>query len=139
MSIALATRGYLTPPSSGGGSVSAPVLSNITPDVDEAPGQPGAFSSAFKLARLTPIEFDITNIAPGAQIAITVHYEDRNETYVALDVRGVWRWPFDVSGDNTIGDLTSEPVHVSMLPRGGWPPTVVSFEVAAAKATASGS
>ena len=106
----------------GGGSLFAPVLSNFVPAHDVTPGAPGAFSAVFSYARLTPIEFDITNIAVGAKISIAVKFGDRDETYVALDAAGNWRWPFDITGPgkNTIGELLSEPVHVTLLPRGGW-------------------
>lgn len=132
--LGLITRGYVAgvgPPGTGG--IASPTISNITPSEDIEPGEPGAFSASFKVARLTPIEFDLTNIPAGADITISVKYEDRNETYTALapGTGGVFTWPFDVQADNEIGLLSSEPVHVRMLPRGGWPPTVVSFVVAA--------
>jgi len=111
-----------------------PVLTNIDPDPSEPPGSPGAFSVDFRTARLTPIEFDITGV--GGEVSISVSFADRNEVYVALDVDGEWRWPFDVPADNVIGPLSPEPVHVRMLPRGGWPPCVVHFQVANTRASA---
>lgn len=106
-------------------------LSNITPDPFEPPGSPGAFSIDFRVARLQPISFDVAG-GNGAQISIEVSFGDRNETYVALDFDGVFRWPFDVPSQNTIGDLSSDPVHVTLLPRGGWPPTMIRMRVAIA-------
>lgn len=114
-----------------------PVLSNITPaPLPAQPGDAGAFSVDFRVARLTPIEFDVTQVASGANIAIIVLFGDRNESYTALDADGVWRWPWDVAADNVIGAVSLEPVHVRMLPRGGWPPTIVRFQVANARASA---
>lgn len=113
-----------------------PVLSSITPaPLPAQPGDAGAFSVDFRVARLTPIEFDVTQVASGANIAIIVLFGDRNESYTALDADGVWRWPWDVAADNVIGVTTLEPVHVRMLPRGGWPPTIVRFQVANARAS----
>lgn len=130
--LGLATRGYL---GGGGGSVTAPTIDNVTPAEELEPGEPGAFSLSFKTARLTPIEFDISDIPDGADVTISVKYADRNETYTALvaGTGGVFTWPFDVQADNAIGAIASEPVHVKMLPRGGWPNTRVAFTVAASK------
>lgn len=137
MSIGLATRGYIAQ-GAGGGALGTPIISNVTPEINAVPGSSGAFSATFRTARVTPIEFDITNIPSGARITISVHYENRNETLVALDfdssvVDADWVWPFDVEPDNSIGDLLAEPVHVTMLPRGGWPPTTITIKVAACK------
>jgi hypothetical protein len=106
----------------------APTISNITP-VRATPGAPGAFSTNYSVARATPIEWDLTNIVPGAGITITVKLGNRDETYTALGHDGEWLWPFDV--DSSIGDLSSEPVHVSLLPRDGWPPVPVDIKCAA--------
>lgn len=117
----------------GGGDVgplTAPVISNLSPTRATA-GTAGAFSADYSTARATPIEFDLTSIVPNANITISFKRADRDETYVALGHDGEWRWPFDT--ESTIGDLSSEPVHVSMLPRGGWPPVAIDFQVAAVK------
>lgn len=134
MSDALSTRGYVADASAILGA-GAPTISNVTPSEELEPGEPGAFSLSFRAARLTPIEFDIENIPTNADITISVKYDDRNETYSALlpGALGVFTWPFDVQADNEIGPLLSEPVHVRMLPRGGWPNTRVRFTVAASK------
>lgn len=136
MSLGLASRGYYgTRSGGGGGAISAPVISNITPAEETEAGEPGAFSATFKIARLTPIEFDITSIPTGADITISVQYDDRNEMYTALPsgTDGAFTWPFDVQEDNEIGLISSEPVHVRMLPRGGWPPARIRIVVAAAR------
>jgi hypothetical protein len=142
MSIALATRGYIAPTGGGGGGgptpLSTPEITNITPTAEIVAGAPGAFSATFRTARLTPIEFDISSLASGARVTIAVAYADRNEKYVALEADssttvGEWAWPFDIEPDNSIGDLASEPIHVTLLPRGGWPATTVEIKVAACK------
>ncbi len=102
-------------------------ISNLVPDLNANPGAPGAFSSVFATARLTPIEFDLTSIPADTTIVVVIKFQDRDETYVALDAAGDWRWPFDV--DSSIGDLDSEPVHVSILPRGGWRPGTIELIV----------
>lgn len=130
MTLALATRGYLG--SSGAGGATAPVISNITPTIEIEPGEPGAFSATFRTARLTPITFHLAELVDGVPITIAVKYENRNETYVARDVTGAWVWPFDVQANNTMSDIVDGEADVSMMPRGGWPPTVVEFKVAAA-------
>lgn len=129
--------GFVLGASSGGSAAAAgaPTLSNITPDPLESPGDPGAFSVDFRVARRTPISFDVDGNG-GAQIAINMSFADRNEVYVVLDFDGSFRWPFDVPSDNTIGDLDAEPVHVTLMPRGGWPPTVVRMQVATSIASA---
>lgn len=119
-----------------GGSFSAPTVTNIEPTPDTEPGEAGAFSIDFRVARLTPIEFDLTNIPAGARIGISIKWANRNETYLALDfdssaTEGDFVWPFDVQPSNSIGPLASEPVHVTLLPRGGWPPGVVTIKTAA--------
>lgn len=107
-------------------------ISNITPiDGEITPGEPGAFSASFRTARLTPITFDVSNIPDGYELTIAVKYENRNETYVARDAEGSWQWPFDVEANNTMADVVSNDSSVSMLPRGGWPPTRVEFKVSA--------
>jgi len=105
-------------------------IANITP-ARAAAGTPGAFSLDYSVARTTPIEFDLTGIDTGAQISITMKRADRDETYAILGLDGVWRWPFDAH--STIGDLAVEPVHVSLLPRDGWPPVALDFQVAQAR------
>lgn len=117
----------------GGGALTPPTISNITPN-GAVPGEPGAFTVIYSRARLTPITFDLTDIAAGSKITITVKFGNRSETYVALDADGQWRWPFDLEPNNSIGALGVEPVHVTLLPRGGWPSTSVTFQVAAVKA-----
>jgi hypothetical protein len=115
--IELSTEGLVV--ASGGNNL---VVSNITPADGVQPGAAGGFSADFSTARRTPLQFDITGIPSGAQIMILCKFSDRDETYVALDADGNWQWPFDVVGpdDNQIGSLTSEPVAVQILPRGGF-------------------
>jgi hypothetical protein len=127
MSDGLITRGYYSDEIVAD-PLSAPTISNLTPS-ELTPGTPGAFSATYSIARFTPIEFDLTDIASGAQISIVAKFANRNETYVVLHQDGSWRWPFDAH--STIGVLSSEPVHVSILPRDGWPPVPFEFHVAA--------
>ena len=126
MSLALNTSGHFVSSLDSGG---APVLSNITPAEETTPGAPGGFSSSFSIARVTPIEFDITGIPAGQGITIAVKLAGQMGTYHALDFDGEWLWPFD-DGNSTIGDLGTEPVHVALLPRGGWPPGTNEVETA---------
>jgi hypothetical protein len=102
---------------------------NFVPSESVTPGSAGGFSMSFKTARITPIEFDLTGVDPTKAVMITVAYANRNEAYTAREADNVMRWPFDVEPDNSIGDLSSEPVHVTMLPRGGWPPCDVEIKV----------
>lgn len=128
-SLGIATRGYY-----GGarGGLTAPVISDITPvDGEVTPGEPGAFSAIFNVARITPITFHLSGVT-GGEITIAVSYADRNEIYIARDVEGNWQWPFDVQADNTMSAVVGGECDVSMLPRGGWPPCVVEFKCAAA-------
>lgn len=110
------------------------IISNITPiDGDIEPGEPGAFSATFKTARLTPIAFHLSGIPAGLEIAISVKYGDRNETYTARDCEGAFVWPFDVEAHNTLIESDGGAVaDVEIMPRGGWPPTRVEFKCSAA-------
>lgn len=108
------------------GSLAGPTLTNINPDPFEQPGDDGAFSIDFRTAQFTPITFEVHD----AQVlTFAVAYANRNEVYVIRDVDGVFRWPFDVIGDNFITGAGAV-VDVQLLPRGGWPPTVVRIQVA---------
>lgn len=125
MSLAITTSGHFV---SALESAGAPVLSNFTPSEDVEPGQPGGFSTSYSIARVTPIEFDITGIG-GFGITIVVKLAGQLATFTALNFDGEWLWPFD-DGNSSIGVLSSEPVHVVLLPRGGWPPGISDVEVA---------
>lgn len=89
------------------------------------------FSVNFSDARLTPWTATLAGFPPGGEVAILVHFTDRNEMYVARDAEGVWRWPFDIEPDNAV-DLGADPVTLQLMPRGGWPPCDVEIQVAAA-------
>jgi hypothetical protein len=131
MTVGLATRGYIGGSGGSDGPLTPPTIDNITPAHDVAAGTPGAFDVNYSIARNTPVQFDLTNIVAGAGVTISVKFQHRNETYVALDHEGTWQWPFDAF--STIGDLGLEPVHVSLLPRDGWPPVPFAIKVAAVK------
>lgn len=132
MSDGLASRGYYGTTETTTTVLGAPTISNITPiDGLVTPGEPGAFSALFKVARVTPITFHLADIT-GGEITISVRYNNRNETYTVRDAEGSWLWPFDVQEDNVFTDLGGGEADVSMMPRGGWPPTEVEFKVAAA-------
>lgn len=118
----------------GGGLIDAPVISNIYPAEDIDPGGSNSFSVDYSEARYTPIEFDLTNLAPGADVMISIKFENRDETYTALDTSEAnpafrWKWPFDAS--SSISNLAEEPIHVVILPRDGWPPTPFTMTVGA--------
>lgn len=108
-----------------------PTMSGSSPAEDTDPGDAGAFSANFRVARLTPIEFDLQGITVGANVSVLVSYEDRNESYVAFDLGGARRWPFDVQADNVVTVTGDGARHVRLLPRGGWPPTVISVQAGA--------
>lgn len=134
MTIALSTEGMIGGGGGGNGITTPPAISNISPSGNLIPGSPGAFAASFSTAKITPLTFQLTGIPSGCQISITVKFANRDEKFTALDFTGAWCWPFDVVGpsDNNIGALSSEPVSVQLLPRGGWPPGAFIFEVAAA-------
>lgn len=99
-----------------------------------------AFTVDFPTASMTPISFDLIHIpqVTNVKISVQVKMQARDETLIALDFDQTWRWPFDILGpnNNSIGPLTPEPVHVTLLPRAGWPPGAVEVKIAAAfKAT----
>lgn len=123
MSIGLATRGYYGG-GAGAGAVLPPRYGNVV----------GATSlDSFRIARATPLQFDLFEISAGAQIAITVYYTDRNEVYTARGLDGVWNWPFDVEPANSFVFTGLGQAHVTMFPRGGWPPAEVIVNIAACR------
>jgi hypothetical protein len=126
VSLAISTSGHFV---SSGSSATALVISNVTPSEDVQPGQPGGFPATYATARLTPIEFDMSGIPSGQLVTITAKFPNQQATYAVVDFDGNFLWPFD-DGRSTIGALGVEPVHVSLLPRDGWPPGVTDIEVA---------
>lgn len=111
-----------------GGSFSTPQLTVLT-----------TFSTTFAVARATPWQATIADFPDDAEAVIIVRYTThdeatggvRNETITARDALGRWCWPFDVEPDNAI-DLDADPVTLQLFPRGGWPPSEVEIQVAAA-------
>lgn len=89
------------------------------------------FSADFRTGRLQSWQGSLTDWPSGSEMAILVHYVERNEMYVARDAEGNWRWPFDLEPDNAV-DLNADPVTVQLTPRGGWPPCDVEIQIAAA-------
>lgn len=130
MTVALLTRGMIAGASPGGSDLE-PTISNQTPAEGVTPGASGGFSAVFRVARLTPIEFDLDGIPDGTSVIVIVSYADRNETLTAFDLTGARRWPFDVQTDNEVEVTGAETRHVRLLPRGGWPPVVVSIDAGA--------
>ena len=115
------------------GSLPTPTIDNITPTANTTPGTGAAFSADFSKARTTQITFDLHGIPSfGCDAVITISYADRNEVYTAYS-NGEWLWPFDVQSpdDNSISTFAADPAHVTLLPRGGWPPCIVDFDVSA--------
>lgn len=97
---------------------------------------PAVFDVTFETAHLEALSFDISGMPSGCTVAIAVKLATRDETLTALDFGAAWCWPFDVQPDNSIGALNTSPVHVTLLPRGGWPPGTHSIQVmAGAKAS----
>lgn len=116
-------------------SALVPVLANISPTPSTMPGTPpSAFSVDFRVARLQRIQFDVLSITPGSVVTAEVSFGDRNEAYTIVGADGVFRWPFDVVADNSL--TAGDPGHVRLLPRGGWPPTIVTIRVATSTPTA---
>lgn len=113
-------RATIVAEGTGGGSLTAPILTVLT-----------TFSANFRAARLTTWQGTLEDWPAGAEAVIMVHFDERNEMYVARDAEGVWRWPFDLEPENAI-DLEADPVTVQLAPRGGWPPCDVEIQIAAA-------
>lgn len=117
----------------GGGAVVT--IENVTPTPDVMPGVAGALSANFSTARNTPLQFDLSGIQTGYEPAITIKFANRSETYVVrgLDKDGEYSfaWPFDAH--STIGDVQIDPVHISILPRDGWPPCAWTLNVGVEK------
>lgn len=118
MSLGLATRGYMG--GAGGGAPDAPVLTVLT-----------TFSANFKDARSQPWQGTLTEWPSGCEMVVIVRIAERNEVIVARDAEGAWCWPFDIEPDNA-ADVVSDPATVQLLPRGGWPPSDVEIQIAAA-------
>jgi hypothetical protein len=126
VSVSISTQGHFISSLEGGG---APVLSNFSPSEDVEPGQPGGFPLDYTSARNVPFEFDITGLSAGQSITMYVRLPTQTATYMIMDFDGNFLWPFS-DGASTIGDLGMEPVHVKLIPIGGWPPGDSDIEVA---------
>lgn len=99
-----------------GGDTTPPTITIISPDVDDDPGNPGAFSADYNTAINTPIVIEITDAAPGNEYqCITMKYPG------ALDEIVVWRrGAFRGSFAARSFVVTSTPLRLSVLPIAGW-------------------
>jgi hypothetical protein len=101
----------------------APVIANMSPSPDVAPGSPGGFPATWAEARLTPITFDVLDEDPGIRLlVVTVAYSHpgaSDAVVVAYDGAGGGLQPgWTINGAVTAID---DGWHVEILPDDGWP------------------
>lgn len=120
MSIGLATDGYC---SGGGSDVTAPTIAVVSPNPSLEPGDVGAFSANFAIAKVTPILIDLTDMVPGVTFVFAIDGAGRS----------IYRRTGFV-GEYILGSAQSaiaNGVRLTILPDGGWPsgddPTLDSF------------
>ena len=96
----------------GSGDETAPVVENVTP----TPG--GALAATRALARITPVQFDVTDLSPGVgAVIVTVKFVGDDSTLVAFDGTNFLP-PFD--SDTSAVTEIENGYHFSILPTAGW-------------------
>lgn len=105
----------------------APVISNLSPT-------PGLLAVRLKEARLTPVEFDVTDIDPGlASVVVWVKFAGRPERLLVYD-GSAFVHPF-ISTHSAVTAI-EDGLHFSVLHSGlGWPSGLEEFTVKAIDAS----
>jgi hypothetical protein len=126
VTVGLVTRGLI-----GGSATDAtpPVISNLTPSSGVEPGAPGGFSASYAVAKFTPIEFDLTDTAPGiGTFEVWCQFPDTDDVLLVHDGTN-YRGRF--AARSTIEAITNG-YHLAVLPASGWPPgTIPDFTIRA--------
>lgn len=112
---------------SGGGDVTPPTVTIVSPTPGVAPGDPGGFPRDIAAARATPIVLRVVDLAPGLlYFAIVVRFyvdsEDANPTEEVVFRRGNFRGLY-VKGSSYA--LISNGLELTVARRGGWPASAV--------------
>lgn len=94
----------------GGGDSTAPVIQNVTPT-------PGLIPGTREQAALTPIEFDVIDLAPGLRlVAVSIKFANEADTVVIHDgTRFVGRYTA-----SSTRSAIANGYHYSILRTGGW-------------------
>lgn len=110
----------------GPGDQTAPVISGITP----AAG--GNLAADYATARITPVQFDVTDIDPGlAAIMVTIKYVGVTDTVVVYDGTNFLG---AFVNSNTTKTVISDGFRFVLLPNGGWPRSIEQLFVYAVDA-----
>lgn len=103
-----------------GGDTTPPTISNMTPT-------PGVFPGTRAQAKITPIEFDVTDIDPGLKIVVlTLKYAGTNSTLVVHNGTE-FLYPFDSS--ESARTVITDGFHFKVLPRKGWTANIDDLQV----------
>lgn len=114
----------------GGGDVTPPTITIVSPTPGTAPGSPGGFSADWATARMTPIVLQVTDLAPGNRYqAVVVRYANSVDEFTVYR-RGTFRGAFAALSFET---AIANGKELSVLPVGGWPSSDalndVTFEI----------
>lgn len=85
----------------------APTITNVSP------------ASGTQLAtQSTPIQFDVTDLAPGVQfVIVTAKFANRRDTQIVYDGSN-FKWPFDATGSQVTA--ITNGLRFAVAPRGRW-------------------
>jgi hypothetical protein len=103
----------------GGGDATPPTITIVSPDIDDDPGNAGAFSADWEIARMTPIVLEITDAAPGIEYACLVCRYPGAVDEITVYRRGAFRGQF--LGLSSVITDTGTTLRLSILPLNGWP------------------
>lgn len=112
---------------SGGESseTTPPVVTSVSPDTNDAPGNPGAFNRDYTIAKDTPIVVTVVDASSAvAFVSISVKFSDRNYTEEIYAGQGGAGWDaLFVTGSAVTGSGAAGVGYTFSIRRnGGWPP-----------------
>lgn len=102
----------------GTGISSSPVIAVVSPTPGVAPGDPGGFPADFDAAAATPIVLDITDVAPGVQLALVCARFVGSDAEEVVYRAGGFRGNYITHSSQTV---IANGIRLSCRRDGGWP------------------
>lgn len=110
---------------SGGGDVTPPTITIVSPTVGVAPGAPGGFPADWLAARNVPVILQVTDLAPGVRyIGLFYVTPDGNEEVIYR--RGAFRGRYIALSTSTV---IANGLELAIRRPDSWPPGNLKFEV----------